>query len=98
MYAIRSYYAPAPKPKKYSALSPLVLVDIDYRTPTLMGSFDIAPIKRAWGQAKDIASGSIADAIIFGRITSYNVCYTKLLRFFKTFFVFYSLLLVLFFL
>ena len=82
MYAIRSYYAHA-----FLALlkhdAPLLFPDItysfypvycglygiDYRTVPLTESFEIDPA----GYAGE------AGAIIF-RITSYNVCYTKLLR------------------
>ena len=92
MYAIRSYYAEIAAVK---VLTPQVLHDIVYRSLHIHGSLGTSnemPLIGMWAMmpVMGIADGptevhklTVARQVLKGykpRITSYNVCYTKLLR------------------
>ena len=72
MYAIRSYYAVAtllPRPPGGETMPFIRIASLPFEQPV-----DIAAVVRAVN--RDLAAATRIDL----RITSYNVCYTKLLR------------------
>ena len=84
MYAIRSYYvcfcevmAAVEQEDTPETASPQGGAEGGYA-----GSEEVMSLKREWCQIKDVLLGLAGDRIdlsILPRITSYNVCYTKLL-------------------
>ena len=74
MYAIRSYYALSEYPAKTRATMGVLTLSRDKLKVT--GPIAAARVVNAEDDLTIISSGGI----VLRRITSYNVCYTKLLR------------------
>ena len=78
MYAIRSYYVKARKAVAAILVEPEGALQVSYDSKT-PGGWDKYSVKgRQWGRAH--LTFVYDDKTIQTRITSYNVCYTKLLR------------------
>ena len=74
MYAIRSYYA-----NDYSATA-----NANYLSaPSAAGSTGAKVVYASNGANVNVTGLSENTQYFFNRITSYNVCYTKLLRYYK---------------